>query len=129
MAIYHEEEQDKLINDLRKEEEESLTQKIADDIGIPYVDLTGLTINSDALRLIDEAVARKAEMSNYSMVGKAIDVAVKSPTNPDTLAEINDLEKTRLQWDVLQSVQSAISRASKGVICETAMPGPARFDA
>ncbi len=114
MVTYHEEEQDKLINDLRTEEEESLTQKIASDIGVPYVDLTGMTINSDALRLIDEATARKAEMANYSMISKAIDVAVKSPTNPDTLEEINKLEKlgysTTLHMASLRSLTKAWGR-------------------
>lgn len=114
MVTYHEEDQDKLIKDLRTQEEESLTQKIADDIGVPYLDLTGLTINSDALQLIDEATARHAEMAAYAMVGKALDVAVKSPTNPDAINEINKLEskgfQTKIHMASLRSLEKAWGR-------------------
>jgi hypothetical protein len=52
MVKYLEVEQNKLISDLRSQEEEALTQHIAEDIGVPYIDLTGQTINTDALKLV-----------------------------------------------------------------------------
>lgn len=114
MVTYNETEQNKLISDLRMQEEESLTQKIANDIGVDYIDLTGLTINSDALRLIDEPTARKAEMAAYAMVGKLLDVAVKSPTNPETLEKINQLEtlgyQTTIHMTSLRSLEKAWGR-------------------
>ena len=114
MVTYHEEDQDKLIRDLRTQEEEALTQKIADEIGVPYLDLTGLTINSDALQLIDEPTARKAEMAAYAMVGKSLDIAVKSPTNPDALEQINGLENKGFQTTIhmasLRSLEKAWGR-------------------
>jgi len=93
MATYVDDEQNKLIADLRRDEEESLTQSTADEIGVPYKDLTDVTINTDALRLIDESVARKAEMAAFAMVGKKLDVGVKSPTNADVVAELSRLEE------------------------------------
>lgn len=114
MVTYQEVEQNKLITDLRTEQEERLTQQIADEIGVPYVDLTGLTINSDALRLIEEATARKAEMAAYAMVAKKLDLAVKSPTNPETLTEVNRLEtlgyETTLHMTSLRSLTKAWGR-------------------
>lgn len=114
MVTYQEAEQDKLIADLRTEEEESLTLHISNQIGVPYVDLTGLTINSDALRLIQEPKARSAEMAAYSMVAKKLDIAVKSPTNPETLEEVNRLEKegfeTTLHMASLRSLEKAWGR-------------------
>ena len=93
MATYIDEDQDKLVADLRRDEEESLTQSTADEIGVPYKDLTSITINTDALRLIDEPTARKAEMAAFAMVGKKLDVAVKSPTNQDAVLELSHLEE------------------------------------
>ena len=114
MATYHEDEQNKLIGDLRVQEEESLTQSTADQIGIPYQDLTGLTINTDALRLISEDQAKKGEMAAYSMVGKKLDVAVKSPTNETAVAELSRLEglgyETRLSMVSERSLAKAWSR-------------------
>lgn len=114
MVTYHEEEQNKLIADLKAQEEEALVQKIADDIGIPYIDLTGITINTDALRLIPEATARQGEFAIYAMVGKKIDIAVKSPTNQIALEQINKLEtqgfETELHMASLRSLTKAWSR-------------------
>ncbi len=145
MVKYQEVEQDKLIADIRSQEEESLTQHIADDIGVPYVDLTGQTINTDALRLvplktacgaeslddlkkvmaretlsieeqgaINTKIQSSAEMAPYAMVGKKIDIAVKSPTNPITIAEINRLEslgyETTLAMASSRSLQKAWGR-------------------
>lgn len=116
MTIYREDEQNKLIADLKAQEEEALVQKIASDIGVPYVDLTGVTINSDALRLVKEDVARKdnAEMAVYAMTGKKLDIAVKSPTNQKTLEEINRLEndgyETTLYLASMHSLEKAWGR-------------------
>jgi hypothetical protein len=61
MVTYHEDEQNKLLADLKAGEEESLTQSTATQIGVPYRDLTGETINSDALRLIAEDAAKRVK--------------------------------------------------------------------
>ena len=114
MVTYREDEQNKLLGDLRTQEEEALVQKIANDIGMPYQDLTAVTINSDALRLIDETMARKAEMAAYAMVGKKLDIAVKSPSNPDTMSELNRLEQagysTNLYMVSMRSLEKAWGR-------------------
>jgi type IV pilus assembly protein PilB len=114
MVTYHEDEQNKIISDLRGQQEEALVQQIASDIGVPYQDLTSITINSDALRLITEATARKAEMAAFAMVGKKLSVAAKSPTNPDVIEEINRLEgigyDTSLYMTSMRSLEKAWGR-------------------
>jgi type IV pilus assembly protein PilB len=111
MTIYHDDEQDKLITDLRTGEEESFTQNTADKIGIPYQDLTGLTINTDALRLIDEPIAKKAEMAAYAMVGKKLDVAVKSPTNENAISELSRLEGLGYQTNLFMVSKRSLDKA------------------
>jgi len=111
MVTYHEDEQNKLLDELKAGEEEALVKQIAGDIGVPYQDLTGLSINTDALRLIDEPTARKAEMAAYAMVGKELQVAVKSPTNPDALAQINKLEKEGFQTTLNMVSSRSLTKA------------------
>lgn len=142
MVKYLEVEQNKLISDLRSQEEEALTQHIADDIGVPYVDLTGQTINTDALKLIpiktacgmenldelkkllgmdklstDEQMAlnkkilESGEMAAYAMVGKKLDIAVKSPTNPITIAEVNRLETLGYQTNLSMASSRSLRKA------------------
>lgn len=142
MAIYHEDEQNKLLADLKAGEEEALVRRIADEIGVPYQDLTGLSINTDALRLIpmktacgadspeelrkvidreklsteeQQAVTEKmkasGEMAAYSMVGKKIEVAVKSPTNPATIAEVNRLESQGFETSLFMVSNRSLEKA------------------
>lgn len=111
MVTYREDEQNKLINDIKAQEEESLVQTVANDIGIPYQDLTGVTINGDALRLIPEDRARQAEMAAFSMVGKKLDIAVKSPTNPNTIEEINTLEKQGFETRIIMVSFRSLKKA------------------
>ena len=111
MVTYHEDEQNKLVGELKAGEEEDLIKQIAGEIGVPYQDLTGLSINTDALRLIDEATARKAEMAAYAMVGKALEVAVKSPTNADAIAQINRLEKEGFQTTLNMASNRSLEKA------------------
>ena len=111
MTIYHDDEQDKLITDLRTGEEESFTQNTADKIGIPYQDLTGLSINTDALRLVDEQTAKKAEMAAYAMVGKKLDIAVKSPTNETAISELSRLEGLGYQTNLFMVSKRSLDKA------------------
>lgn len=111
MVTYHEDEQNKLIADLKAQEEEALVQKIASDTGVNYIDLTGITINGDALRLIDEKTARKAEMAVYSMTGKKIDIAVKSISNRDAVEQINKLEDQNFETTVSMASLHSLEKA------------------
>jgi type IV pilus assembly protein PilB len=81
------------VADLRQREEEDLAQLLAQRYGIPYVDLSGITINTDALKLISEEVAQKAKIAIFDMVGKKIKVAVLSPKKEETLAVLSELDQ------------------------------------
>lgn len=114
MVTYHDDEQNKLLVDLKAAEEEAFVKNTADVVGIPYRDLTGETINTDALRLIAEPDARKAEMAAFAMVGKKIDIAIKSPDNAAAVAELqrlNDLGyETVLSMVSSRSLEKAYGR-------------------
>lgn len=111
MVTYHEDEQNKILADLKAQEEEALVQNTANQIGVPYRDLTGETINTDALRLIPEESAHKAEMAAFAMVGKKLDIAVKSPTNEDAIAETNRLENLGFETTFYMVSQKSLDKA------------------
>lgn len=70
------------LQDLRAKEEEELAQILSHKYGIGYQDLTRISINTDALRLVPENVARDAEVAPFDVVGKKLSVAVRSPQHP-----------------------------------------------
>jgi type II secretory ATPase GspE/PulE/Tfp pilus assembly ATPase PilB-like protein len=94
MVTFNEEKQDERIDRLRKEEEEELTKQLAQKYGVPYLDLSAVSINIDGLRVLNEERCRAANMAIFNIVDKTINIGVLSPNFPLTLQEIEEL-KTR----------------------------------
>jgi len=78
---------------LRQKEEEDLAQILSQKYGLPYADLTGITIDTDGLRLIPEDKARQAKSAIFDLTGKRIKIAVLSPRKDETVYLIRDLEE------------------------------------
>src|SRR3989344_5050415 len=93
MVIFDEEKQNKKIEGLHKKEEEEMSRYLAHELGLEYVDLTALPINTDALRTISEGESREAQLAVFDIVSKKIKVAVRSPENEITKKALAGLTK------------------------------------
>ncbi len=84
----------KQIGEFRAQEEELLVQTLAESrYGVPYVDLSATQIQNEALRLITEEEARKILVAPYKVLGKAVSLAVISPTSGDVQKFVDDLTR------------------------------------
>lgn len=92
MIDFDEDKQDKRVATLRKQEEEHLAQAMAAKFGIPYLDLTAVPVDIDALRYASEIEAREASLAVFNAVDKKIDVAVLSPENQAAQEVIKKIE-------------------------------------
>ena len=114
MTVFNDEEQNKRLDEVRRLEEESSTKKQADDMNIPYVNLAGMGINMDALKLIERATAEQHLIVCFAMIGKDLSVAVKHPYDTGTLGIINDLENrgynTVMHLASMASINKALIR-------------------
>ncbi len=93
MIDFNEDKQNRRVDDLRKREEEDLSQAMAQKYGLPYLDLSIAPINIDALRCISELEAREAQLAVFNIVDKRIDVGVLSPNNELTQTAVDKLKK------------------------------------
>ena len=94
MALqFDDERQDRKLRELRVEEEEELARILADRYKMKYVDLTGISIDTDALRLLDEEAARASNVAVFDAVGKKIQVAIQSPSQEEAMARLRNLEE------------------------------------
>ncbi|MCE9541674.1 GspE/PulE family protein [Candidatus Kaiserbacteria bacterium] len=89
---FNEKKQDERLHELRAKEEEQLAQILSQKYGVDYSDLTSKAINSDALRLIPEEEARRAEIAAFHKINKQIWVAMRAPERPDALVTLKNLE-------------------------------------
>lgn len=89
---FDEDKQNKRITDLKKQEEERLAQIMATRFGLPYLDLTVVPIDIDALRYVPELEAREASLAVFNVVDKKVSIAVLSPENTQAQAIIKKIE-------------------------------------
>jgi type IV pilus assembly protein PilB len=93
--------------ELRKKEEENATIKLAQRLGLPYINLLAQTINLDALALLDKASSKNAEIAIIEKHDLRLKVCVKNPKDPKTIAVIENLRKRGFEIDLfLVSLQS-----------------------
>ncbi|MFA6407945.1 MAG: GspE/PulE family protein [Candidatus Paceibacterota bacterium] len=77
--------------EIRDREEEDVAHILSEKYKMPYVDLSLMQIDSDALRLITEETARAAEVVAFEKVSKMLSLAVHNPNNPALQKCIDDL--------------------------------------
>ncbi len=87
---------DPQIKELWQKEAEDLALTLAKRYQLPYLDISKTSINTDALRLVPEKDALKAQTVPFNVNGKNVSIALTSPNRPESLAIIEDLKNKNL---------------------------------
>jgi len=94
MAKFKDDYQDAKLHEFHLKEEEDLVQVLAETkYNLPYIDLNQVFIENAALEVVPEKLAKEAMVGPFHIKGKSIDLAVRSPHFPETLALVKVLEK------------------------------------
>ncbi len=104
---FNEKKQRERLEELRGREEEQLAEMLSKKYGVEYVDLTSKSIDTDALRLVDEKQARAAEVAAFHKINKALFLAMRSPERTDALHIVENL--TQLGYTVRRFITSRAS--------------------
>lgn len=91
MVNFNNSEQSKKIAEIKAKEEEAFVERISQKFKLPYIDLSGTTIETDALSAIPEKKARLARVAGFKITGKELYLAVKSPNLPETRKLLEEL--------------------------------------
>jgi type IV pilus assembly protein PilB len=95
----------------REVEDEDIAHKIAEDFGLPFIDLTGYAIEFTALGTIPEADSREGEIAGYHSAGKRLFVAVTNPVNPKTKQVLAQLKQHDYIVTVFVTTHKGMRRA------------------
>jgi len=90
---FDEDKQDKRVEDLYRKEEEELALVLAQKYELEYRDLTRTPVNTNALRLVPEEMARTSKVAGFELVGKKLSLAILSPRRQEVENQISDLER------------------------------------
>ena len=109
--VFKEDKQTKRLDELHLKEAEELAQIFAQKYNLPYVDLSKLPINTDALHLIPETEARAGKIASFKISGKNLSVIILSPNNPVTQKIIGELQDKNLIVAAYLGSEASLNRA------------------
>ncbi|HEY4494493.1 MAG TPA: ATPase, T2SS/T4P/T4SS family, partial [Candidatus Paceibacterota bacterium] len=93
MIEFNEDKQNRKVAELLRKEEEELVQLLSAKYSLEYVDLTSVSINTDALRLIEEKISREVKIAAYAIVDKKVRIAARNPESPKVQEILETLRK------------------------------------
>ncbi len=111
MVQFNDDKQADQLADIRKREEEALVEQTAQKIGVAYIDMTGVGIDTDALRVISEEDAKKFEIAAFKLLAKNLHVAARSPLREATQNKVNELTEQGYQVTVYMVSQKSLEKA------------------
>ncbi len=111
MSGIQEDKQSARLDEIRAREEEELAKILAVKYGLEYADLSQQVIETDALRLLPEDEARKAELATFFRAGKKVSVALRSPNNPAVTEILNKLKDLDYKLTLYMTSRAGLERA------------------
>lgn len=102
---------DQKLQELLSREEGDLSQMLARKYGIPFIDLTDQYIDTNALKLIPEDRAKKANVAAFDLQSKKVSLAIKTPNVSEVDVEIKDLEKRGYFVQIFMTTSQGLAKA------------------
>ena len=113
MALLNDDKNKEQIDSMRKSEAEDLAKLLSQKYNLPYLDLSRMTIDIDALKILPEEEARLGKLAVFQKVGQKLQVAIESP-NPETTQKIlRNLQEKGYKINTFLVSEQSLSRAWK----------------
>lgn len=107
-------EKDQLnLKEMREREAEDLAKILALKYKLPYLDLSTMTIDLDALGLVPEEKAREGKIAVFQKTGQKLQIAIQSPNPELTRNLIKELEEKGFKPTLYLVSETSLQRAWK----------------
>lgn len=114
---------------LHQKEEEEFLEIMSAKYGIPYANLSGVTIDPSAVGLIKENIARAALVAPFELANKKLKVGLFSPTQSNTMEVLSSLTERGYEleqylvshaslekvWELYHEISSA-TKSEAGIV-------------
>ncbi len=111
MIQFDEDKQNRKLSDIHKREEEELVQLLSAKYNIEYIDLSAISINTDALRLIDEKTSREFKIVAFSLIDKKLKIATRTPESEKLKEIMDDLKNKGYETTVSMCSTASLEKA------------------
>ena len=113
MALLNDEKNKEQIESMRKSEAEDLAKLLAQKYNLPYLDLSRMTIDIDALKILPEEEARAGKLAVFQKVGQKLQVAIESPNPETTQRVLKNLQEKGYKINTFMVSEESLARAWK----------------
>jgi type IV pilus assembly protein PilB len=97
--------------EIHRQEEEVSTKSLAQKLNLPYLDLFGLPIDPDGLKILPEETAKKAKLMIIRKQGKKLEIAMSDPKNKETEEALASLRAKGFDYFTFLASSSSIKDA------------------
>ncbi len=99
-----------IIKELRKKEEEDVAKVLSSKYKIPYLDISKITIDLDALKVIPEKEAREKFVAVLQSVGKKLQIGVNNPEDQGVKNILEQLKEKRYEISLFLVSKSGLEK-------------------
>jgi len=111
MVFKGEKKQEELLTKVHREEEERRAKFLAKKANLSYIDLSFIPIETDALKLIPEEKAVKANAIAINEESKLLHLGVLNPNDKETQLLVSDLQKSGYKVKIFIISKSSLKKA------------------
>lgn len=111
MSYFQEDKPKRKLELLRKKEEEESVKILSQKYKIPYADLTVFPVEVDAVKIIPEEKAKKAELVIFQLAGKNLKIGARNPAKEDTKIALKRLSEDRYNYTLFLTSRSSLEHA------------------
>ncbi len=111
MVFKGEKKQEELLVKVHREEEERRAKLLAKEANLSYIDLSFIPIETDALKLIPEEKAMKANAVAINEEYKLLHLGVLNPNDKETQLLVLDLQKSGYKLKIFVISKSSLKKA------------------
>ena len=113
MALLNDDKNKEQIESMRKNEAEDLAKILAQKYNLPYLDLSRMTIDIDALKILAEEEARGGKLAVFQKAGQKLQVAIESPNPEATQKALRNLQEKGYKINTFMVSEESLARAWK----------------
>ena len=113
MVFFKDKEREEQVDGIRKKEAEDLAMILSQRYSLPYLDLSRMTVEIDAIKMVPEKDALEGKLVVFQKTGKKLQVAIESPNPEKTKFIIENLGKQGYALSLYIVSEESLKRAWK----------------
>lgn len=108
MVDFDEEKSKRKLDALHRKEEEESVELMSQKFKIPYLNLSTIPLELDALKIIAEDAAKNGELAVFQSAGKNIKIGIRNPEKEATKKALERLKEERFACDLFLVSKSSL---------------------